>query len=41
MKSFGALSPGEISLALTGRACEYHEPDWWAATVGPVSLLFP
>ena len=39
--SEGALSPGEISLALTGRASEYHEPGWWAAKVGPVSLLFP
>ena len=36
-----ALSQGEISLALTGRASEYHEPGWWAAKVGPVSLLFP
>lgn len=40
MISFAALSQGEISLALTGRACEYHEPGWWAAKVGPVSLLF-
>ena len=41
MISFGALFPGEISLPLTGRASEYHEPGWWAAKVGPVNLLFP